>query len=151
VSVRCVLEGERVRLIGAGDVPPREMEDAFRRALAPAHLQAKLQVLWDLRQVPNLGLTEQHLRTLRQIAAEAGLPFLGARVAWLAGTPVVFGIGCMFRGKAATLPLDVEVFRDEPAAFAWLGAREGGGPRRPPAPARAIDTATLPAASCRPD
>jgi hypothetical protein len=132
VSVRCVLEGDRIRLIGAGAVPSREMEDAFRLALAPPRLRAKLQVLWDLRQVPNLDLTEQHLRTLRRIAGDAGLPFLGARVAWLAGTPVVFGIGCMFRGKAATLPLDVEVFRDEGAALDWLGAHAGG---------RAVETA----------
>lgn len=133
MSMQLVLEGELIRLVGVGRVPSPEVAEAFRAALAPPRLRAKLRVLLDLRQVPNLDLTEEDLRGLRQIASDAGLPFLGARVAWLAETPVVFGIGCMFRGKAAPLPLDVEVFRELDRALAWLGLGEG--------PARAGDAA----------
>jgi hypothetical protein len=122
--MKFAFEGDLLRLVGVGRVPSALVEQAFREALAQPRLPAKLRVLWDLRQVPNLDLTEEDLRTLRCVAAEAELPALGARVAWLAATPVVFGIGCMFRGKASALPLEVEVFRELDAALAWLAGEE---------------------------
>jgi hypothetical protein len=70
--------------------------------------------------VPSLDLSQDHLRALRQVAADAHLPLLGARVAWVASADVVFGIGCMFRATASVLPLDVEVFRELAEAGEWL-------------------------------
>jgi hypothetical protein len=120
VSITYALEGDLLRVVGSGRLPAAEVHEGLRGALAQVHLPPNLRVLWDFRSVPTLDLSSDQLRALRSIAAEAELPELRARFAWVASADVVFGIGCMFRALAAVLPLEVEVFRGLAQASEWL-------------------------------
>jgi hypothetical protein len=130
VSITFALEGDLLRFVGSGRLPAAEVHEAFRGALAQPGLPPNLRVLWDLRGCPTIDLSSDQLRALRAIAAQAELPELGARLAWVASADVVFGIGCMFRAMAAILPLEVEVFRGLAQAAEWLDQKA------PPAVAR---------------
>jgi hypothetical protein len=124
------LEGDVLRVTAAGSATARELCDAFRVALGHTELPVKLGVLLDLRDVPLLSLSEAELRRLGAIAADAELPALGARLAWLAPADLVYGTGRVFQSLASLLPLEVEVFRELEAAERWLGLRRAAGPAR---------------------
>jgi hypothetical protein len=133
------VDGRQLRLVAGSELTARGLTDAFRAALAGVRVGPGLRVLFDLRAVSRLELGEPELHTLGFIAYEAGLHALEARLAWLAGNDLVFGLGCMFRGSASLVPLEVEVFRSAEAAERWLGVSGSFDTPTPPAPSSGLD------------
>jgi hypothetical protein len=134
-----LFDGGQLRVVAGSELTARGLTDAFRAALAGVRVGPGLRVLFDLRAVSRLELGERELDTLGFIANEAGLPGLEARLAWLAGNELVFGLGCMFRHAASLVALEVEVFRSAEEADRWLGASGSFDTPTPPAPSSGLD------------
>jgi hypothetical protein len=132
-------DGRQLRLVAGSGLTAHGLQEAFRRALAAIRVRDGLRVLLDLRALDRLELGEAELHALGFIADQAGLPGVAARVAWVARHDLVFGLGCMFRGSAALLPLEVEVFRTLEEAECWLRAPGSFDTPTPSAPSSGLD------------
>lgn len=105
-----------------GEISSEEYLGHGATLLAQPNLPRPLRELFDTREVTStpIGTAEITQLTLDPMIKEAFAPFQPVRIAVLAGGDYDFGLGRMFAALAEQLDFQVEVFRDEAAARAFL-------------------------------
>lgn len=106
--------------LGRGVVTAAELRSRLAAVLATARLAERPLLLFDLRDVTTLDLAREDVEELCQIVEHAGPAAKGARFAFVAEDEGVSLTAGSFAALAATLPIEVEVFREIGEARAWL-------------------------------
>lgn len=96
------------------------LEAVIRTALADPRLPVLRGTVYDVRDSNafsrrTIQEVEDAAYTLKGFAGHLG------RIALIASTDVAYGLMRVIRGRAATNSIDIEVFRTQPEAVAWLG------------------------------
>jgi hypothetical protein len=100
-----------------GTLTDAEVVDLYRRLATEPEFEPTFRQLCDLREVTRLATSTTTLRDLARSSVFAP----GARRAFVVGSDVNYGIARMFQTYCELAGLEVNVFRDEPSATAWLG------------------------------
>lgn len=110
--------------LGRGVVTAAELRSRLAAVLATARLAERPLLLFDLRDVTTLDLAREDVEELCQIVEHAGPAAKGARFAFVAEAEAVSLTAGSFAALAATLPIEVKVFREIGEARAWLAYAE---------------------------
>jgi hypothetical protein len=112
----------------AGELQLADLQRCARELWAHPDF-AREAFLWDMREA-RLTLTGSEIRELADFMKIEGVLDNPARMAFLVSGDLEFGLIRMFEVHRAEAGLDIRVFRDHPAAVAWLttGADADPGP-----------------------
>ena len=110
--------------LGRDVVTAAELRSRLAAVLATTRLAERPLLLFDLRDAVSLDLAHDELEELCQIVERAGPAAKGARFAIVAEAEAVARPAHGFAALAATLPIEVKVFREIVEARAWLAYAE---------------------------
>ena len=124
MSLIHAVEHQFAVFLGRGVVTAAELKSRLAAVLATARLAERPLLLFDLREVVLLDLAREDLEALCQIVERGGPPAKGARFALVAEADAVARTAHSFAALAATLPIEVRVFREIGEARSWLAYAE---------------------------
>ena len=100
-----------------------DIQASWRHLLRSGEFRPGMNVIWDFEADTMLGLSSDELKqVVRLLAEHMQQRGSGYRLAMVGRSDLVFGVGRMFEGLAASLPLDIRVFRNLEDAHEWLAS-----------------------------
>ena len=112
-----------LRMVGA--YQPADIRAALRDAFADPGAASPIGLLFDVRPSESLrGRPTEEVRRMGRFLAAQGARF-GGRLALVASENFAYGLMRLGAAAAESGGVAASVFRDEPAALAWLQSRSG--------------------------
>jgi hypothetical protein len=119
MSVACHFNGDILEMKLAGECPPDQIIDAFRRALDDPARPSKFGIFMDVRE--STSLATRPAPEIIHVAEQLGPhKHLVARCAVLATEDIHFGLSRMGAVYSEAAGVMSRVFRDRDEALAWL-------------------------------
>jgi hypothetical protein len=113
-----------LRTTVAGSAAADDVRAYLAAVRADSRYRPGMHTLVDCRTVATL-LSSADLRSIAEEVRAMSPPSVYRRIAMLASTDVVFGLIRMYEAFAETSSLEVQAFRDECEAIAWLSNDRG--------------------------
>ncbi len=107
----------------AGDVAGRDVLEANRSLMQEAPMEHHEFSIWDYRDLKVLDFTVDQVRILADMDSSYARRYPGRKIAVLAGSAMIYGLGRMYEQYFGDGPWEIRIFREweTSTAFRWVG------------------------------